>query len=273
MFGSFTKILRGKRGRPSFCRKPMGLQRLETRNVLSTAALVDSDLLIIGTSGSDVLQVRTVGYGIAQNAATVERASSPIPAVAYPAEPAAFTIVEANGREIGRFPAGAFKRIQAYSGDGSDKITVDTSLDVITMLDGGNGDDRLSAHGGPAIMLGGHGSDGLHGGDGRDILCGGDGSDTLSGNGGDDLLFAGNIDDTKPVDRWFDLQSIWSQNAPYRTRVKAIVHELGTVPVNYSETAKPGRNFDVLYGGPGLDCYFPEMFSRIVKLDSAEQVF
>ena len=60
-------------------------------------------------------------------------------------------------------------------------------------LDGGKGDDTISAEGNLAasVLLGRNGDDRLLGGLGRDLLIGGDGRDSLSGNLGSDILIGG----------------------------------------------------------------------------------
>lgn len=69
-------------------------------------------------------------------------------------------------------------------GGGDDTITAALGADLIT---GGDGDDRLT---------GGGGDDGLNGGEGQDLLTGGNGDDVLNGGAGDDILDGAGGDDT-----------------------------------------------------------------------------
>ena len=63
------------------------------------------------------------------------------------------------------------------------------------MLDGGSGDDLLSAGSGDDVLHGGAGNDKLFGEAGDDMLTGGAGNDVLSGGAGDDILRGGSGED------------------------------------------------------------------------------
>jgi Ca2+-binding RTX toxin-like protein len=108
---------------------------------------------------------------------------------------------------------GSFLAVAGTAGDdrltvGTDGLDVDQDRDVDVrvfgqgsrwILDGGDGDDVLSAQGahgtGDAVatavtMTGGAGDDRLIGGRGDDVLVGGTGSDSLQGRSGNDRLAA-----------------------------------------------------------------------------------
>jgi Ca2+-binding RTX toxin-like protein len=93
----------------------------------------------------------------------------------------------------------------AAAGDRADVVSSEgvrtTSTDAASVqLDGGDGDDRLSARGTTrAILLGGPGHDLLQGGDGNDTLLGGAGPDDLGGGAGNDLFY-GDRSTLTPVD-------------------------------------------------------------------------
>ena len=76
-------------------------------------------------------------------------------------------------------------------GDGSDSITVATSVKHGVQLIGGDGNDSLFGGSGNDTADGGAGGDDLRGGSGNDLLRGGDDNDTLSGGNGDDTLGGG----------------------------------------------------------------------------------
>ena len=65
--------------------------------------------------------------------------------------------------------------------DGNDIVTVSPDVFLPVTLDGGAGDDQLTAGGGPATLRGGAGNDSLTGGNDDDLLDGGDDNDVLIG--------------------------------------------------------------------------------------------
>ena len=82
-----------------------------------------------------------------------------------------------------------------------ENVTGSAYADVIvgdgqtTLLDGGDGDDRLFAGRGNDTLIGGNGNDQLNGGWGDDMLRGGAGNDIIFGYIGDDQLFGGSGND------------------------------------------------------------------------------
>jgi Ca2+-binding RTX toxin-like protein len=112
---------------------------------------------------------------------------------------------------------GSFVAVSGSAADdrltvGSNGLDVDQDKDVDVqvfgdgarwILDGGDGDDVLSAQGShgtgdplasPATLTGDAGDDRLIGGRGDDVLVGGTGSDVLQGRSGDDRLAALDVD-------------------------------------------------------------------------------
>ncbi len=91
------------------------------------------------------------------------------------------------------------------SGDSEPEPLTLTGNNSANLLEGGAGDDTLSAARGADTLIGGAGDDVLNAGrgkdiakgqDGDDILNGGNGRDILSGGDGEDELFGGNGKDT-----------------------------------------------------------------------------
>ena len=79
------------------------------------------------------------------------------------------------------FPLSDVQSIHAEMGAGNDIFHVSAFLDLPTIIDGGEGDDILSAGGGPSLIFGGAGNDLLVGGRDRSVLVGGSGRDRLLG--------------------------------------------------------------------------------------------
>jgi Ca2+-binding RTX toxin-like protein len=102
-------------------------------------------------------------------------------------------------------PFSGVTKIVADGGLGNDVITVNAGVVVPVDLRGGDGNDQLTAGGGPATLSGGAGDDTLvagaaaavlNGDDGNDVLTGGAAADVLSGGAGNDTLSGGASNDT-----------------------------------------------------------------------------
>ena len=92
------------------------------------------------------------------------------------------------------------------SGGGNDRINIDPLVQITVLINGGDGDDWISAGGGYARINGGAGNDYIEMGSGTGLAYGGDGDDVMvagkrhavmSGGNGDDKLFATLPADTK----------------------------------------------------------------------------
>jgi Ca2+-binding RTX toxin-like protein len=97
--------------------------------------------------------------------------------------------VKATGTEA------AADRLTFRANDGDDTVKAAAGVEgtILITLDGGFGDDYLSAD---AILIGGPGSDFLEGGAGADQLFGNEGEDTMIGRGGADTFDGGPDFDT-----------------------------------------------------------------------------
>jgi uncharacterized protein YkwD len=126
-----------------------------------TAKLVNGILTVVGTAGSDVIDVRTYK----------------------------------NGQQIGvagkRFQTSQVNRISVAGEGGDDRITIASTITKPTDLFGGTGNDTICGGSGADILYGGHGNDILNGGKGNDVLFGGPGNDTLVPSSGSDKLYQG----------------------------------------------------------------------------------
>lgn len=95
--------------------------------------------------------------------------------------------VDANGDGSADFsiPRARFDRIEVAGAGGADTITIDESNgafshDHPTALDGGAGNDVLTAGSGPQVIFGGVGNDTIDGGPGADAIDAGPGDDTIT---------------------------------------------------------------------------------------------
>jgi hypothetical protein len=138
----------------------------------AAAGVVNGELIVVGTDGSDALRVSRSGDAL---------------------------VVWANGQRLGEF-ALAVSSIVVDARDGNDLILiahqVQTDAELYggagnDLISGGSGHDRIFGEGGCDILLGNFGNDHLDGGDGDDFLFGGLGDDVLIGGLGYDWLFGG----------------------------------------------------------------------------------
>jgi Ca2+-binding RTX toxin-like protein len=82
--------------------------------------------------------------------------------------------------------------INALGGD--DRISLGR-VRIDSIIDGGDGNDRILGGRGDDVITGGNGDDLIRGGDGNDALAGGAGNDRLYGDNGDDDLAGGDGSD------------------------------------------------------------------------------
>lgn len=245
IFGIFRKARRATK--PTTLRHRLSVDRLESREVLSTAAMVGSHLMITGTPNSDSIQIIQDKSG--------ETA-----------------FVQENSRTIGNFELKSLTLIEFHGGAGNDKIVVSDQINVPTFLNGDAGDDSMMAGLGAAIMIGGDGNDVLIGGVSRDILIGGNGGDTLKGGAGDDILIGGRHRFEENANFLFTMQNAWNSKESYTTRVEALrlgvdgFPELGLTNVYYD------GSFDYLEGGAGQDWYFAGPNTKVGDQSKAESV-
>ncbi|MCA9138495.1 MAG: hypothetical protein KDB00_17105, partial [Planctomycetales bacterium] len=81
--------------------------------------------------------------------------------------------------------------IMGNAGLGNDQVTIANDVTIPVVIDGGAGNDLLTAGGGMTTFYGGSGNDTLTGGNRDDLLIGGDGDDLLTGGIGNDTLDGG----------------------------------------------------------------------------------
>ncbi|MGH7193925.1 MAG: calcium-binding protein, partial [Candidatus Saccharimonadales bacterium] len=101
------------------------------------------------------------------------------------------TISNAANGTITEGPFSPTGRIVIYGQAGNDVVDIANNVMLPGWVFTGNGNNNVTAGGGPSVLVGGVGNDTLTAGSGRDILIGGQGADSLVGSGGDDLMIAG----------------------------------------------------------------------------------
>jgi Ca2+-binding RTX toxin-like protein len=117
-------------------------------------------LQVIGTNGSDVINVTTSGDQIRVQ-------------------------INSTG-ETQSFSASAVTSLDIRCGNGDDRVFITGGISADAVVRGGGGDD---------VAVGGSGDDNFAGGSGRDTLRGRGGDDSLNGNDGDDICDGGTGND------------------------------------------------------------------------------
>jgi Ca2+-binding RTX toxin-like protein len=143
-----------------------------------------STLALTGTDGDDVVTLGAGGTGLKYLV---------INGVSHDLE-----------SEYGHDAFVGFTQIQMNLLGGDDQITIDPSISLPAVIDGGDGDDTITGGSGNDTLRGGPGADALIGGAGNDALDGGLDSDSasvvaggnalLGGDGNDSILGGGNDD-------------------------------------------------------------------------------
>ncbi len=156
-------------------------------------------------------------------------------------------VVDFNGEYQQEFTD--VQRIVVDSGQGDDRIVVNSLLDVEVEMRGGEGNDTLQGGLGKATLYGGAGDDVLHAGwrdsklfgdSGNDTLFGDDGSDDLRGGFGDDEIHGG--DGVDRIDGGYDNDDLYGDGGD------------DTITGSYGDdTIHGGQDDDEITGGFGDD--------------------
>lgn len=93
-------------------------------------------------------------------------------------------IVRDSGAEVTRVASNQVGEIVLRGGDGDDDLKIFHNVLQRATIEGGPGNDRLAAGGGPTLLLGGEGNDVMTGGRGDDVFDGGTGTDEIVAGGG-----------------------------------------------------------------------------------------
>jgi phospholipase C len=105
----------------------------------------------------------------------------------------------------------SISRIEIYGQSGDDNITVDQNVTIPAFIFGGNGNNVITAGGGPSVVVGGAGNNILTGGSGPTILIGGSGHEQLNGGSGAALLIAGTTPFDANLEVLKSLEAEWSR--------------------------------------------------------------
>ena len=230
-------------------------ESLENRRMLaSTWALANGTLTITGTAGNDNIYVST-------SAGNTVR------------------VADQNVQIGNLIPKASVKKIVVNCNAGNDYAYVSLFEKIPTQIDGGAGNDGLTAAtAGNNTVIGGLGDDNLAGGsggdkidagDGKDILAGSTGNDTLLGGNGDDLLTGGANNDVLDGGLGADRMrgSEGSDTVTYATRTKPITADITAATTETPDNGEVGEkdfidaDVETLIGGSGNDKLTGSTFS------------
>jgi ELWxxDGT repeat protein len=194
-------------------------------------------LYVIGTAGGDIIQVKPSGTS-------------------------SFQVVR-NGQNLGTFALASYRRLIVRGQGGDDRIEVDRTLNLPSILDGGVGNDVILGGAGADVLLGGAGNDQLYGRGGRDILIGGTGADQLYGHepgqtqlGSDqDILIGDSTVYDSDLAALARLVDRWAGSGTYSQRVSALLNGVGVPALNTTKVIFDNA-VDRLTGGWDQDWFF-----------------
>jgi Ca2+-binding RTX toxin-like protein len=133
-------------------------------------------------------------------------------------------------------------------GEGDDVLTASNSIDF---LRGRAGNDLLQGRGGNDRMDGGEGNDRIEGGYGNDTMVGAEGNDTMFGGFGDDFIEGGSGADLISGDGWLPQAGDGNDIILGGTGADSLY---GTGGNDWIDTGRDADR-DQAYGGPGTDTF------------------
>jgi uncharacterized protein (TIGR03118 family) len=181
-------------------------------------------------------------------------------------------VVTSDNQQIGTFDPASVSTVRVHGWGGDDRIRVGKGIGVLTILEGGAGNDILNGGGGNAILLGGPGNDDLVGSGRRDILIGGAGLDRLRGGSDDDLLIGGTTAHDNNIAALLQILAEWTSTDDYATRIDKLRNGTGGLPKLDTTTVVDDGAVDTLFGNQGLDWFFTGLGDQLPDRLSAEQV-
>ncbi|HLO76604.1 MAG TPA: cadherin domain-containing protein [Magnetospirillum sp.] len=194
-----------------------------------------------GGGGSDTIQVKVDNTRIGlKSIASVETITASGHTGVWVAGDATANILDFSGT--------TFTGISSIDGGGGNDTITASNLSSVLIL-GGDGDDRMAGGGLTDTLYGGVGNDTLNGNGGDDALYGEDGADVLSGGDGADYVDGGAGNDV--LDGGADADELWGGGGNDQLYGGAGNDYLNGATGN--DTLSGGAGNDTLGGGEGID--------------------
>jgi hypothetical protein len=201
-------------------------------------------LIVQGTQGNDQIQITSDGSNVRVQ-------------------------ISGSGVSYDHSFAEPISRIEIYGQSGDDSITVDQNVTIPAFIFSGNGNNVITAGGGPSVVVGGAGNNILTGGSGPSILIGGSGHEQLIGGSGATLMIAGTTKFDANLEALQSLEAEWSRtDASYEEKVAhlnggASGGQNGSYVLDNS-TVQSHESPDVINHstGGGQDLFFADLFGN-----------
>jgi hypothetical protein len=207
------------------------------------AAVVNGDLLVGGTAGSDAIAVA-------------------------PSKDLSQIIVTLNKAVAGTFPAASVTgKIVVHGLSGNDTIGVSTKLTKPAWLFGEAGNDKLTGGGGNNLLVGGDGNDTLAAKAGTNVMIGGNGADKLTGGSGDDLLIAGPTAYDADAAGLANIFNEWTSGLAYNQRIADLTAGVSGTMLTAATVSDDGVK-DTLAGKKGADWFIVSATDKVSDLDA-----
>jgi hypothetical protein len=214
----------------------------QTLAIITGVGVLNGQLQIVGTDHDDHVTVNRTGNGLYK-----------VHADFLPDSP----------RDV---PAAGITSMVIVLCDGDDHATVAGTINLPTVIDGGEGADHLNGGRGPNVILGGGDDDMIVGGDGQDLLIGDAGADRIVGNQGDDIMIAGSATGPSgagnPIvlyDELLDILLEWDS-----LRARAITRPKLTITGD--------ADADVLTSSAGTDWFFYDFLEDVATDRKSDEV-
>lgn len=169
------------------------------------------------------------------------------------------------------FALASVQRIVAHLYGGNDTMEVDAKIQTQLFVDAGPGNDKITAGGGPAVLLGGPGNDLLYGGSSRDVLIGASGRDQLWGFGASDLLIGGYTSYDDNAAALLAVLTEWKSSRVVATRISNVRNGTGPVLGGSGVFLKPqvttfdDADVDLFMGGGDSDWFILQSGRDVTK--------
>jgi Ca2+-binding RTX toxin-like protein len=164
--------------------------------------------------------------------------------------------VTAGSKKIGVFDPSSVSTIEIFGVEGNDRISVSSKIKIRTLIDGGEGNDRLSGGDGPTALVGGVGADLLFAGAGRSVLIGGTGHDVVKADRGGAIVIGGSTAHDTDSAALLQILNEWSSGDSLAVRQEKLQTGADGLPPLNDTTVVDDGALDTLFARHGENWTF-----------------